>query len=104
MDNMYDQSTGLYRDFNESYKDYTVDNSGLDKILDDLRQLQLVQGQAQANYTQKIGLNEINERLITIEENIGTLFNMLKLILGIQLEKEMRDKENKKNTSQEEES
>jgi len=73
------------------------------KQLDELLKLQQQQAQQQQQYHQSHELYAISLRLERIEGAIETLLNMLKLILGTQLEKEMRQKEEQKESTPQEE-
>jgi len=62
-------------------------------IIQQLEYLKQIQQQKQINQISAQITPEIVERLDKIDKSIEMLFNMLKLILTTQLEKEMRDSE-----------
>lgn len=78
---------------------FVDDQRQLDQLTEHLKQLQQQQQQLHNNSYVNMNYHMIDERLRKIEEMTETLFNMLKLILTTQLEKEMKDKERAKEES-----
>jgi len=78
---------------------YVDSREQLDIWTNQLQKLQEQQQQIHSQSYQAMSLQHIEHKLEKMTAMLDTLFNMLKLILTTQLEKEMRDKERIKEES-----